>query len=127
EAELLQSQSQSLQRDIDYLTSKYPNFSTLEPDESAEGYQQQLNAIRQRNEQRRLQRHDQLRDAREAAERMPELATLLERRADATRQLNALQWYGDALQLAQAELQQAASDYQRQFAPRLQAMLDEGL
>ncbi len=54
-------------------------------------------------------------------------AEIDEELAAARRDVQRLERYREALQLAQDELTAANADYARQFAPRLQAMLNDGL
>ncbi|MFO7322387.1 MAG: SMC family ATPase [Chloroflexota bacterium] len=127
DVEQLQARLQTLQRQLEFLLDEHPEFADLEPSQTAEQYQQQINETKERIQQRKLDQHVRQRDARDAADNMPDLASLLEKRAAAEKRLASLSWFGEALQAAQVELRQAATDYQRQFAPRLQSLLDEGL
>src|SRR5690606_1027984 len=100
DVEQLQARLQTLQRQLEFLLDEHPEFADLEPSQTAEQYQQQINETKERIQQRKLDQHVRQRDARDAADNMPDLASLLEKRAAAEKRLASLSWFGEALQAA---------------------------
>ena len=107
--------------------SRYSEWTTSEPERSAQEY----SALQKRAEQAHADaydRHRRLKDAIESAStslRHP--AEIEERIATLRAELGRLEWYRDALKLAYDELAEAKQQYQQQFAPRLERLMCEGL
>ena len=107
--------------------SRYSEWTTSEPDRSAQEY----STLQKRAEQAHADaydRHRRLKDAIESAStslRHP--AEIEERIATLRAEQGHLEWYRDALKLAYDELAEAKQQYQQQFAPRLERLMCEGL
>lgn len=112
---------------ISEVRAKCPEWATLKPERSPQEYL----ALQKRTEQAYADahvRHRRLKDAIEAASTSLHHPAEIEEEIVALRgELGRLEWYRDALKLAYDELAEAKQQYQRQFAPRLERLMSDGL
>lgn len=127
QSDKLAKQSADLEQQLQTLVDKNPDADTLNPVETADHYQNELEKLQQQIQDMKQNQIMLTNEASRASENMIDLASLLEEYAEANAELNRLEWFGEALQTAQNELAKASTTFQQQFTPRLQVYLNSGL
>lgn len=109
------------------IQQEHPEWATLAPDQMPQHYTQK----RQQAEQERATEREtcnRLRDEiQRTAESLRHPAEVEEEIAAVKAEIYRLERFRDALTLASTELTQANQDFQRQFAPKLESLMSEGL
>lgn len=117
----------TLQARLTAARQPYPEWAVLKPDQSPSYYDQQ----RRQTEQQRLSARETLTRLRDEVQRAGESlrhpAEIEEEIADVKAEIRRLEQFRDALTLASTELSQANQEFQWQFAPKLEALMREGL
>ncbi len=105
----------------------HPEWATLKPERPVQEYA----TLQRRVEQAHVEAHDRhrrLKDAIQGASASLRHPAEIEEQTAALRlQLRNLEWYRDALKLAYDELAEARQQYQKEFAPRLERLMCDGL
>ena len=104
-----------------------PGFADLVPDRSERDYAGLISQCEEQRERTQGALAEARRDQETLAGRILQPAELDEDIAEAEATVRSLQWFGNALQLAHDELLAAATQFQKQFAPRLERLLSESL
>jgi len=123
----LAKQRADLEQQLQTLGDQNPDAETLNPVETADHYQSELEKLQQQIQDMNQNQIMMTNEASHASENMIDLASLLEEYAEANAELNRLEWFGEALQTARNELAKASTTFQQQFTPRLQVYLNSGL
>jgi len=109
------------------LRSIHPEWTGLEPDRSAREYA----VLQEKKKQTHAEAQDRHRRLKDAIENTSAIlkhpAEIDEEIAVQRARLRHLEWYRDSLALAFDELTEAKQDYQRQFAPKLERLISDGL
>jgi DNA repair exonuclease SbcCD ATPase subunit len=127
QSDKLTKQSADLEHQLQTLVDQNPDAESLKPVETADYYQGEVEKLQQQIQDMKQRQIMLTNEAKQASESMIDLAGLLEKYAEATTELKRLEWFGETLQTAQTELAKAATTFQQQFTPRLQAYLNSGL
>jgi DNA repair exonuclease SbcCD ATPase subunit len=109
------------------MQARYPKWSRLEPDKTPQEY---AASIQQTDEKWATAREecDRLRESIHLATSSLQHPAEIEEEISAVKaQIQRLEWFRDALELAREELTQATQEFQKQFAPKLESLVSEGL
>ena len=116
-----------IEASITQLRSRYPELTKFEPERSAQEYA----GLMERSKQAHVDGQDRYRRLKDAIDRssagLKHPAEIDEEIAIQRGGLRHLEWYRDALKLASDELTEAKHEYQRQFAPKLERLMSDGL
>jgi uncharacterized protein YhaN len=105
----------------------HPEWSKLEPDKTPQEY---AASIQQTDEKWATAREEcnRLRESIHLATSSLRHPAEIEEEISAVKaQIQRLEWFRDALELAREELTQATQEFQKQFAPKLESLMSEGL
>ena len=116
-----------LEATIDRMQREHPTWFELKPDQTPQAYAM---AINQADEERANKHAEYLQLKNETEQTINHLrhpAELDEEINEARATVQQLEEFRDALELAHRELAGASQDFQKQFAPRLERLMDESL
>ncbi|MBN2006295.1 MAG: AAA family ATPase [Anaerolineae bacterium] len=123
----LESTLAQLQRDVEKVLTQHPEWRELIPQHTPQAYANQRQHVSQelanaQQTQTRLQE-----TIHRIGDTIKHPAELEEEVSAARVELERLNKFSDALELAKSELEQATQEFQKQFAPKLEATMGQGL
>jgi DNA repair exonuclease SbcCD ATPase subunit len=109
------------------MLAEHPEWSELKPDKASREYATLSEQVAEAQASAR-EKYNRLKDSiQQVASNLRHPAEVDEEISQVRVEIERLEWFGATLELASQELAQATQEFQKQFAPKLELLMSEGL